>query len=112
MPSSRKATGKAGNRRERTVAFGNGTFVVVGEGGTILQSDPLLALDLVGRPEVRLSVTAPVDRSCRIEYADALAATNVWQTLTTVVLTDPSVTCPDVTAAHAARRFYRAVLVP
>jgi len=96
----------------KRVCYGNGTFVIVGEDGTILQSDPLLSLELVARPEVRLSVDGPTNHFCRIEYLDGLSSSSEWHVLTTVVLTNPPVICPDLTATNAARRFYRAVWVP
>jgi hypothetical protein len=94
------------------VAYHDGTFVVVGSGGAILQSDPVITLDLNSGSPVELTLAGIEGRSYRIEYLDGLQLTNAWQELTTIVLTNSPATCTDSTSSNAVARFYRATLLP
>jgi hypothetical protein len=91
-----------------TVAFGDGTFVIGGD-STILQSDPLLNLELAMQPAPRLLLWGPVNRSYNIEFADTLNPPNKWSTLTNVF----AVQCPlSISDTNGRGRFYRAALLP
>lgn len=96
------------SRPLRRVAFGNGTFLVAGWNGAILQSDPIVNLTVEMEPEPRLTLSGPGGCSYRIEYADGPHAG--WQPLRTIFLDAGSVTVSDTQAP--AVRFYRAVLLP
>jgi hypothetical protein len=91
-----------------TVAFGDGTFVIGCQGG-ILQSDPLLNLELTMRPAPHLLLWGPVNRSYSIEFADAFNPLNNWRALTNVFADQ----CPmSISDTNGSGRFYRAALLP
>jgi hypothetical protein len=94
------------------VAYGNNTFVAVGGRGQIYQSDPILALDLSKGLPAQLSLRGPLGRSCLIESADGLVATNPWTAVATVSLTKNPTTWVDSDSASKPQRFYRAILKP
>ena len=94
--------------RLSTVAFGDGTFVIGGV-GAVLQSDPLLNLELAMQPAPHLLLWGPVNRSYNIEFADTLNPSNTWLTLTNVFAGQ----CPvSISDTNGLGRFYRAVLLP
>ncbi len=92
------------------VAYGRRTFVVVGESGTILQSDPIgPRLELVSKSSLGsfdFSVVLEADESCRIEASGDL--TN-WTVLTNFISTSGTNLITDPSAPNFNRRFYRAV---
>ena len=95
-----------------SVAYGSGTFVAVGEGGAILQSDDTRAR-LTGRIDantgaVELSVTGGLVRSYRLQAAANLPATN-WTDLLTFTNTAPATSFVDTDTTHFSWRFYRVV---
>jgi hypothetical protein len=99
------------------IAFGNNTFVAVGNGSVILQSDttggpnaapPSLAIGQVPN----LTITGEPGRDYRIEYTDDLADTNGFQPLATIHMEAEQMTWVDVTATNAPKRFYRARVLP
>jgi len=99
------------------IAFGNNTFVAVGNGSVIVQSDiltgqspnqPSLAMGQVPS----LTITGEPGRDYRIEYTDDLPDTNSFQTLATIHLESSQTTWVDTTATNVLKRFYRAAVVP
>ena len=91
-----------------TVTFGNGTFLVTGMSGIVLQSDPVVNLTVQIGPEPQLTLSGSAGRSYRIDHADGPHA--AWRPLRTVFLDTGSMTLNDGEAAPT--RFYRAVLLP
>ena len=55
----------------------------------------------------RLTIVGAVGFTNEIQYADALGGTNLWQTLTNVVMTSSPYIFADVTVPPGAKRFYR-----
>jgi hypothetical protein len=90
------------------VAFGNGSFVVVGTGGTILQSDPLVSLSLSMGVAPTLRLSGPKDRWYDLECSDAAGA---WHPLSTVLADSMPFSVSDTTATNGLR-LYRALLRP
>ena len=101
------------------IAFGNNTFVAVGNSSVILQSDavidspagppPTLAI----RQAPSLSISGQIGRDYRIEYADTLSGTNnTFLPLTTFHMNVSPTIWVDTTATNAAQRFYRAAMLP
>jgi hypothetical protein len=99
------------------IAFGNNTFVTVGDGSVILQSDPS-GSPLVTPPSLAMSqvpsltITGEPGRDYRIEYTEDLSNPNSFQPLATVHLESSQATWIDVTATNSVKRFYRAAAVP
>ncbi|HVV00439.1 MAG TPA: hypothetical protein VHH88_03695, partial [Verrucomicrobiae bacterium] len=96
------------SRRLYCTAFGDGTFVLAG-GGAVLQSDPLLTLDLVVNPAPILRISGPVDRAYRVEFSDGLGPGQSWSVLTNVTANQSPISIGDT---NAPSRFYRAALLP
>ena len=92
------------------IAFGDDTFVVVGSNGTVLQSDPLISLDLSFNGGAELSISGPVGRVYRIDYTELLP-TSTWQTLATITATNRPQLWTDTQSTNVTQRFYRAVLL-
>ncbi len=92
------------------VAYGQNTFVAAGGLGIIVQSDPIVAMGLTRGLSTQLSLTGPSGRTCEINAVDQLLATNNWQTLGTVTLTNSAVSWTDPGSTNKPQRFYRAVL--
>jgi hypothetical protein len=92
------------------VAYHNGTFVVVGNYGAILQSDPILRLNLVRNPAGTLEVLGPAREHFEIEGRDPAHASTAWESL--VVLSNAPVTWTDPESSTGRSRLYRAKLVP
>jgi hypothetical protein len=91
--------------------FGQGTFVVVGNAGQVLQSavlaNPGLALpSMVAGGAARLAVTGKPGRQYSIQASSDLLN---WTTLTNVVLRTSSGTFVDPSARNFSHRFYRIV---
>lgn len=92
-----------------SVAFGNGSFVAVGESGAILQSDPLITLGLsIANATPTLTLSGPKDRFYDVEYGDA---TGQWRTLRTVFADTMPLLVADTSATNQTR-IYRAALQP
>jgi hypothetical protein len=104
----------------RAAAFGADTFVVVGNNGTILQSDVFPAtpvpsparLEIVPGSPLPISIQAPPGTHFRLEYVNDLSANANWQELGTFWLSGNSNVLADPNTAGVARRFYRAVVLP
>jgi len=92
------------------VAYGQRTFVTVGESGTILQSDRIgPRLEPVSKSSLGsfdFSVIVEPGESCRIEASGDL--TN-WTVLSNFVSTSGTILVSDSSAPTFNRRFYRAV---
>jgi hypothetical protein len=93
------------------VASGQGTFVVVGEGGTILQSaqlaDTLLMLGPVtplANGTVAVTVNGALGDTWQIQDSTNLVD---WAPLTNVTITNVPMQFLDQGAANLSRRFYR-----
>jgi hypothetical protein len=94
------------------VAYGNGTFVAVGAGGAILQSEdtrPHLSATIeASTGGVQLSITGGLVRCHRVQAATELPTTN-WTDLLTFTNTGPATNFVDTSATNFNRRFYRVV---
>lgn len=99
------------------IAYGNNTFVAVGNAGIILQSGtiasplpppppPSIAMTHAGT----LVLTGETGYQCRIEYTNDLSPTNIFQPLVTFSLDSSPCQWTDPNAGTVPRRFYRAVL--
>lgn len=93
----------------RSLAFGNGTFVAVGDSGQIWQSDPILTLTAEGGSPGSILLEGPPNRGVQIERNAIVHSTN-WQPVATVLLSNAPVRWND--PVTNSRAFYRAVLVP
>ena len=95
----------------RGVAYGKGTFVVVG-GGEIWQSDPLptarLMAGALSGQGLALTITGEEGLSYRLQAATDLPSTN-WTDLLTFTNTAPTTNFVDTDATNFNRRFYRVV---
>lgn len=102
-----------------SVAYGNDTFVAVGESGTIVQSAPLsstaapprLSGSLSGGA-FQLTLIGTAGQSYVIQAADDLSGNIPWQSLATLTLTNNSFTWNDLMATNHPQRFYRALVQP
>jgi hypothetical protein len=92
------------------VAFNNGTFVMVGPSGNIVQSDPIIRLDVVKKEQTQVILQGPMDRSYRLEASDGLFDPNSWHLLH--IFSSPPFIWTDAEAEGRTNRFYRAVLEP
>ena len=90
-----------------TVAFGNGTFLT--GGGAVLQSDPIVNLEMTMTPAPQLRLWGPANRSYRIEFKDSPAAPGSWSTLTTLTADQMPASINDT---NGPGRYYRAILLP
>jgi hypothetical protein len=102
---------RSGFKTIEGIAYGNGTFVVVGQDGLILQSAPVSATTPIQltRPVkleqgFQFEFTGEIGRSYVIESSADLTH---WSTLNQVDCTSPTMTVVD--AAAIAPRFYRVV---
>jgi hypothetical protein len=93
----------------RSIAFGNGTFVAVGDSGQIWQSDPILTLTTENGMPGSIFLEGPPNRSAQIERNDAIDTTN-WQSVATIQFSNAPVHWMD--PATNTRAFYRAALTP
>jgi len=92
------------------VAYGRGTFAVIGESGTILQSDKIgPRLDLLSSPgpgSYALKLIGDEGESYRIEASSDFAN---WTALTNFVSATGTNQFTEAVAPNLSRRFYRAV---
>jgi hypothetical protein len=93
----------------RSFAFGNGTFIAVGDAGQIWQSDPILTLATESGAPGSIVLEGPPNRSAQIERNDIVSSTN-WQSVATILLSNAPVRWTD--PVTNSRAFYRAVLSP
>ncbi|HSU54969.1 MAG TPA: hypothetical protein VLT36_13000 [Candidatus Dormibacteraeota bacterium] len=74
-------------------------------------SDPLASISIAAGSPPQLEVSGVLGRSYGIDAVNALQASNSWQTLTTLTLTNSPLAWTDTNATNV-QRFYRAVLLP
>ncbi len=91
----------------KQVEYGNHRFVAIGGTNVVLQSGPIVTLDLTASREFKLS--APAQSEWRIEFTTDLNSTAPWEIWTTIqVSADPmTMLVPEFTGP---RRFFRATL--
>jgi hypothetical protein len=93
------------------VTYGRRTFVVVGESGTILQSDPIgPRLELASKSSPGLfdfNLIVDAGDNCRVEASGDLAN---WITVTNFVSATGTNQFTDLASPNFNRRFYRAVV--
>jgi hypothetical protein len=100
------------------VGYGDGTFFVLGEHGTILQSEPspdilpqlTLARGSDGR--MHLTIVGLKGKSYRIESAAMLGENSAWQTRATLPLSARLGAWIDPVPPGDGARFYRAASLP
>jgi len=90
------------------IAYGNGSFVAVGFDGLIIQSDPIVSLDLKTGRFAQLELSGPVG-PYRIESSDLMENPTEWRPLTTIDVSETPYVFTDQSSTNAAWRFYRAV---
>jgi hypothetical protein len=99
----------------RASAYGADTYAVVGDNGTILQSDSDIStvnLSLTVNPSPLITVSGAEGRLCQLEFSDNLNPNDAWQTAALFALTNaPSIWMDSVTSERP-QRYYRAVLLP
>jgi hypothetical protein len=88
------------------VAYGNGSFVIGGYPDAILQSDPIIALNLTIGATPNITLSGPVKRTYDIECSNELGTWWPWKT---VFADSMPFLVPDDTATNGVR-LYRAVL--
>ena len=93
------------------IAYGNGSFVAVGNNATILQTAPLAGLSLAYATSPQISVYGLIGLNYRIEYRQTLSPFEPWSNLATFPLSSNPVVWQD-DSPTASQRFYRAVQVP
>lgn len=92
------------------IAFGDGAFIAGTERGGLLQSDPMISLDLKTAAFPELQISGPRHRQYRIEFCDA-ASTSGWASLGTITITNDPALYTDWSGTNSSR-FYRALLLP
>jgi hypothetical protein len=91
------------------ITFGNGRFVAVGYTNFFV-SDPLTEI-VAQRPAGSLRISGAIGHTHQIQAIDTLAS-NTWQVVTNIVLTNSPQVWIDPEATNRRRRFYRTELVP
>lgn len=91
-----------------SVVFGNGSFVAAGEGGLIMQSDPVVLLSINRGQSPALTITGPRWREYQVKWSDRLPATT-WNSVTNITTESETFTIVDETAGPGPR-FYQAIL--
>lgn len=94
------------------IAFGDGAFVAATERGGLLQSDPLIVLNLQLSPQPQIQISGPSRRQYRVESRGLLSATNLWENRGTVTTVHGAAMFTDSDAHSAAGRCYRVQLLP
>ncbi len=90
--------------------FAQSTFVMVGGGTKVLQSDPVLMLTAgSGRT---LKIDGRPGQMCSIETTDNLATAPLWVPLTSFALPSTPYFWTDTVSSNSPQRFYRAGLGP
>jgi hypothetical protein len=94
-----------------TIAFGDGSFITSTERGGLLQSDPLVTLNLHLGAIPELQISGPRFRQYQIEYSDAFPATNGWSSLGTFTVTNHPALITDWSGTNTTQRLYRAASI-
>jgi hypothetical protein len=93
-----------------SAVFAQATFVMVGGGTKVMQSDPVLMLEM---PAVgTLRIAGRPGQMCFIESIDELASGSAWSPLTNFALPSSPYIWADTISPNSAQRFYRAALGP
>jgi hypothetical protein len=90
------------------IAFGNGKFVAVGDGGTIFQSENIIALTLTPSAFAGLSSLALAGPTGLVYTVQSSTDLITWRTLTNITSADPTNIVLDPAPATSGRAFYRA----
>ena len=96
----------------KAITFGNGSFMVVGDGGAILESDPILSLTGRQIPSgFELTRAGGVGRPCRIQATTNLSGTNGTNWIDVYAFTSTAMMThfTDTSPSNIPHRFYRAV---
>jgi hypothetical protein len=93
------------------IAFGNSVFVAVDSSGNIFRTASAMHANVQRDSTARLTLTALVPGTCRIECSSNPASGN-WNTLTNIPLTASPTNWTDWSSTNASSRFYRAVWSP
>src|SRR5438093_3388602 len=91
------------------VAYGKGHFVAVGSSGVILESGPVMHLDVpkvLSPGAVQFTLTGPVGQLCQIQVSTDLAN---WVALTELLLVEPNTTFVIISSEKQSRLFYQIV---
>lgn len=89
-------------------AFGHGTFIVAGS-GSVYQSDPIVNLKMLASRKLWVEAFAP--GTLQIQSVSALGASNDWQVLTNLTITNsPFLWTNNITSGD--QEFYRAQIIP
>jgi len=97
------------NISANAIAYGNSVFVAVGSGGQIYRTAATMHASLQKDSAARLTLTALVPGTCRIDANSNLADTNGWATLATIPLTNSPTIWTDWSSTNVPMRFYQAV---
>ena len=92
-----------------TAAYGNGHWIVAGDGGRMLRLGPVIHLrSLEKRPdgEVRFAVSGPVGSSYRLQTSPDLQE---WNNLMTILATNETMHASDRSTSILQQRYYRIV---
>jgi hypothetical protein len=97
----------------RGAAYGNGTFVVVGDQGTILQSgrgagSSLIVANGYGPAGFELTIAGDTGTRYTLQVSTNLTAAG-WIDLLAFTNTQPAISLTDTTALSFSKRFYRVV---
>jgi len=90
--------------------FAQSTFVMVGGGAKVMQSDPVLILQ--ARPGPTLSISGQPGQMCFIETTDELAQSPAWIPLTNFPLPSTPYLWTDTISSNSPQRYYRASFGP
>ena len=99
------------NRKFLISALATYVLWLGGTTGTHAQSSPRVGLQLSGG-SARVSLTGSSGTSWTLQYQTGLGSTNVWLPLANVLLTNPTITVPDITGPVSGQHFYRAATPP
>lgn len=94
------------------IAFGDGTFVAAAARGGLLQSDPLIVLNLQLSPQPQIHISGPRHRQYRVESRGLHSATNVWDNRGTVTAAHGVAVFTEPEAGSPEGRYYRVLLLP
>jgi hypothetical protein len=93
-----------------SAVFAQSTFVIVGGGTKVLQSDPVLMLEMPFAGT--LLIDGRTGQPCWVEATDQLGSAPAWIPLTNFALPYTPYLWTDTTSSNSPQRFYRAALGP
>ncbi|HMC26331.1 MAG TPA: hypothetical protein VKM56_00915, partial [Verrucomicrobiae bacterium] len=91
--------------------YARGAVWIIDAGGTLLQSDPLLALRMAVTQQPELTVFGLEGRACRIEATSDFGASDWSEVGNFILYSSPTIWRDGITPVPKAR-LYRAVLLP